>query len=130
MAGLLVAETLDTLQAVTVVADRGVVVSRTDTVKIKNSISITDALSVTPGLYVADYGGLAGPKTVSLRGLGSPHAAIYVDGVRVGNVQSGQADLGMLDLDNCGAAVIDYAQNSVSFNTAKPVSKTAGLPAP
>lgn len=121
MAGLLLAETPDTLQAVTVVADRGVVVSRTDTVKIKNSISITDALSVTPGLYVADYGGLAGPKTVSLRGLGSPHAAIYIDGVRVGNVQSGQADLGMLDLDNCGAAIIDYAQNSVSFNTAKPV---------
>lgn len=127
VAGLLVAETLDTLQAVTVVADRGVVVSRTDTVKIKNSISITDALSVTPGLYVADYGGLAGPKTVSLRGLGSPHAAIYVDGVRVGNVQSGQADLGMLDLDNCGAAVIDYAQNSVSFNTAKPVFQNRGI---
>ncbi len=121
VAGLLVAETPDTLQAVTVVADRGVVVSRTDTVQISNSISITDAFASIPGLYVADYGGPAGAKNISLRGLGSPHAVIYVDGIRVGNIQSGQADLGMLDLGTCGGIVIDYAQNSISFNTARPV---------
>lgn len=119
--GLLVAETPDTLQAVTIVADRGVVVSRTDTVQISNSISISDAFASIPGLYVSDYGGLAGLKSVSMRGMGSPHAAIYVDGVRVGNVQSGQADLGMFDLGNSGNVVLDYAQNSISFNTAKPV---------
>lgn len=121
MAGLLVAETPDTLQTVTVVADRGVVVSRTDTLSISNSISITDAFASIPGLQVMDYGGAAGLKSVSLRGLGSPHAAIYVDGVRVGNVQTGQADLGMMDLGNSDRVVIDYAQNSVSFNTARPV---------
>lgn len=121
VAGLLVAETPDTLQAVTVIADRGLVVSRTDTVQISNSISISDALASIPGLYVADYGGAAGPKSVSLRGMGSPQSAIYVDGVRIGNVQSGQADLGMLDLGSCGGIVIDYAQNSISFNTARPV---------
>lgn len=128
MAGLLLAETPDTLQAVTIVADRGVVVSRTDTVQIKHSISISDAFASVPGMYVCDYGGLAGLKSVSLRGLGSPHAAIYVDGVRVGNVQSGQSDLGFLDFGNCGGTVIDYAQNSISFNTAKPVfgSRNAG----
>ena len=96
--GLLAAETPDTLQAVTVVADRGVVVSRTDTVHVSNSISISDAFASIPGLYVVDYGGLAGLKSVSLRGMGSPHAAIYVDGVRVGNIQSGQADLGIPNL--------------------------------
>ena len=111
----------DTLQAVTIVADRGVVVSRTDTVQIKHSISFSDAFSSVPGIFVSDNGGSAGLKTVNLRGLGSPHAAIYLDGVRVGNVQSGQTDLGMLDFGNCGATVIDYAQNSISFNTAKPV---------
>lgn len=119
--GLLAVETPDTLQAVTIVADRGVVVSRTDTVQISNSISISDAFASIPGLYVSDYGGLAGLKSVSMRGMGSPHAAIYVDGVRVGNVQSGQADLGMFDLGNSGNVVLDYAQNSISFNTAKPV---------
>lgn len=118
---MLAAESSDTLQAVTVVADRGVVVSRTDTVQTKHSISISDAFSSIPGMYVCDYGGLAGLKNVSLRSLGSPHAAIYFDGVRVGNVQTGQADLVFLDFGNCGGTVIDYAQNSISFKTAKPV---------
>ena len=74
-----------------------------------------------PGLGLGDYGGAAGLKSVSLRGLGSAQTAIYIDGVRVGNVQSGQADLGFLDFAGAGTAVVDYAQNSISFNTAKPV---------
>lgn len=110
----------DTLNAVTIVADRGVVVSKKDTVPISNAVSITDVLERIPGFYVSDNGGSAGLKTVNLRGLGSPHTAIYIDGVRVGNVQSGQGDLGMLDVENMGSAVIDYAQNSLSFTTARP----------
>lgn len=111
----------DTLQAVTVVSDRGVVVSRTDTVSISSTLDAASALMQVPGLYVGDYGYAAGLKSVSLRGFGSAHTAIYLDGVRVGNVQSGQNDLGMLGIENFSSAVIDYAQNSVSFNTARPV---------
>lgn len=111
----------DTLQAVTVVADRGVVVSRTDTVKIQPLLDVGSSLLYFPGLYVGDYGGLAGLKSASLRGLGSAHTAIYLDGIRVGNVQSGQADLGFIDLQSMENVVVDYAQNSLSFNTARPV---------
>lgn len=111
----------DTLQAVTVVADRGVVVSRTDTVSVNSTLDAAGTLMLIPGLYVGDYGFGAGLKSVSMRGLGSAHTAIYMDGVRVGNVQSGQADLGMLGIENMGSAIFDYAQNSVSFLTAKPV---------
>ena len=120
-AGLLVAETPDTLQAVTIVADKGVVVSRTDTVALHADGTAADALLRIPGLGISDYGGLAGLKGVSLRGLGTPHTDIYLDGVRVSNFQSGQNDLGMLPLEVLGNAVVDYAQNSVSFRTAKPV---------
>lgn len=120
LAAALVAQSPDTLKAVTVTADRGVVVSRTDTVSISNSISITDVLHKSPSLLINDAGGLAGLKTVSLRGMGSAHTAIYVDGVRVGNVQSGQTDLGMLGIENFSGAAVDYAQNSVSFHTARP----------
>ena len=95
---LLGAETPDTLQGVTVVADRGVVVSRTDTIRVQSNSSIEDLIYSLPGLGLGDYGGAAGLKSVSLRGLGSAQTAIYIDGVRVGNVQSGQADLGFLDL--------------------------------
>ena len=120
-AGLLVAETPDTLQAVTIVADKGVVVSRTDTLTLRADGTAAQALLRIPGLGINDYGGLAGTKSVSLRGLGSAHTDIYLDGVRVSNFQSGQNDLGMLPMETLGSAVVDYAQNSVSFRTAKPV---------
>lgn len=119
-AGLQMAPAQDTLQAVTVVADRGVVVSRTDTVKIQSLTDVSTVLTGIPALYLGDYGSAAGLKSAGLRGLGSAHTAIYVDGVRVGNVQSGQADLGFLDLQDLSEVVVDYAQNSLSFNTAKP----------
>ena len=111
----------DTLDSVTVTADKGVVVSKKDTLSVSNSFSISDVLQQSPGLYLGDNGGYAGLKTVSLRGMGSAHTSVYIDGVRVGNVQSGQNDLGMIDTDNVGNVVLDYAQNSVSFNTARPV---------
>ena len=120
-AGLLVAETPDTLQAVTIVADKGVVVSRTDTLALRADGTAAQALLRFPGLSISDYGGLAGLKSVSLRGLGTAHTDIYLDGVRVSNFQSGQNDLGMLPMETLGIAVVDYAQNSVSFRTAKPV---------
>ena len=120
-AGLLVAETPDTLQAVTIVADKGVIVSRTDTVSVNKYNTVSEALLRIPGLGLSDYGGLSGLKGASLRGLGTAHTDIYLDGVRVSNFQSGQNDLGMLPLETLGNAVVDYAQNSLSFRTARPV---------
>ena len=111
---------LDSLHAVTIAADKGVTVSRTDTLKVGSSFTVSDVLLQNSGFQVGDNGGLTGLKTVSLRGLGSAHTAIYIDGVRVGNVQSGQNDLGMIGTENLSNVVVDYAQNSVSFNTARP----------
>lgn len=121
--GLLAAtdvQALDTLGAATVTADKGVIVSRVDKISTKQSISVSDALSLSSGIYVGDNGGLAGLKTVNLRGLGSAHTAIYLDGVRVGNVQSGQSDLGMLPIEGLSMVSVDYAQNAVSFKTSRP----------
>lgn len=127
-AGLLSADLLsgfeepqtDTLHSVTVVTDKGVVVSRNDTLSFSNSFTVTDVLQSSPGIYVGDNGGFAGLKTISLRGMGSAHTAVYLDGVRIGNLQSGQNDLGMLGLADLESAVVDFAQNSVSFNTSMP----------
>ena len=116
----------DTLQTAVVTAERGVTVSRTDTIRIRNTNSISEVLSRSPGLVVADYGGFAGIKSVNLRGLGSPHTTILIDGIKVGNVQTGQSDLGMLGLENFGATIIDYAQNSVNFTTRRPEFRGRG----
>ncbi len=119
-ASLLVVDAPDTLQTAVVVADKGMIVSKSDTVLISNQTDVTEALSSIPSLIVGDMGGAAGLKSVNLRGLGSAHTAIYVDGVRVNNVQSGQTGLEMLDLGSFSGIVVDYVQNSLSFNTSKP----------
>ncbi len=111
----------DSLDAVVVVADKGVVVSRKDEVKIEDGDEIPQVINRIPGLALTDYGSYAGLKSVSLRGLGSANTAIYVDGVRVSNVQSGQADLGFLDMGTFSSMSVDYAQNSLSFSTSAPV---------
>ncbi len=110
----------DTLQTVTVVADKGVVVSRKDIVSIQKGEEISGIINNIPGLSLSDYGSAAGLKTVSLRGLGAANTSIYIDGLRVGNVQSGQADLGFIDHSNFSSMTVDYAQNSISFNTVRP----------
>ncbi len=111
----------DTLQTVTVVADKGVVVSRKDIVSIQKGEEISGIINSIPGLLLSDYGSAAGLKTVSLRGLGAANTAIYVDGVRAGNVLNGQPDLGFIDHANFLSMTVDYAQNSISFNTARPI---------
>lgn len=111
----------DSLYPVTITSDRGLVVSRIDSVSLSNVIDVSEALLRSHGLQINDNGGLSALKTVSLRGLGSAHTAVYVDGVRVGNVQSGQPDLGQFDLASIGSVAVDYAQNSISFNTARPL---------
>lgn len=118
---------LDSLHAVTITADKGLTVSRKDTLDVGNVHSVSEILLKSSAVHVGDNGGHAGLKTVSLRGFGSAHTAIYVDGLRVGNVQSGQNDLGMIAPENVGSVVVDYAQNSISFNTARPVFENGPL---
>ena len=119
-ASLAVTQVADSIDAVTITAEKGMVVSMTDTIRISGG-DISEALQILPSLYVNDYGGLSGLRSVSMRGLGSTHTAIFIDGIRVNNLQTGQADLGMTDLPVFGSTVVDYAQNSLNFKTERPV---------
>ena len=110
----------DSLYPVTITSDRGVVVSMIDSVSLSNVMDVSEALLRSHGLQINDNGGLSALKTVSFRGLGSANTTVYVDGVRVGNVQSGQPDMGMFDVATIGSVAVDYAQNSISFNTSRP----------
>ncbi|MFN9777923.1 MAG: TonB-dependent receptor plug domain-containing protein [Candidatus Kapaibacterium sp.] len=49
-----------------------------------------------PGVFVRDYGGLAGIKTVSLRGAAAAQTAVYLDGVRLNASQNGLFDFSTL----------------------------------
>ena len=65
-----------------------------------NSISIADALKQFAGVYVKDYGGVGGLKTVSIRSLGANHTGVMYDGLMLGDAQGGQTDLGKFTIDN------------------------------
>lgn len=101
-----------------VTADKGLTVSSCDRLFVKPfTSSVTDLLLLSPSLQLNDYGSLAGLKTVSFRGFGSAHTNIYIDGIKVNNVQAGQADLGFLPIEAISHAVVNYAQNSIDFRT-------------
>ena len=110
----------DTLVSSAIIAERKVIVSRKDTIMNSPGLDVVELLREAPGLYVGDCGGLASLKTVSFRGLGSAHTSVFLDGVRVGNVQSGQLDLGMIPIDEVGRVIVDYARNSISFVSSRP----------
>lgn len=111
----------DTLEVATITAGKGMVVSRTDSISLHGTPDVGKALMNIPGLTVTDMGGHAGLKTVSLRGMGTAHTEIFIDGIRMSNLQSGQPDLSLLGMENFSSIIIDYAQNSIDFITARPV---------
>lgn len=110
----------DTLANSTVVADKGMVVSRKDIIELHPDDGIGTSFGRLPSLSLVDYGSPSGVKSVSLRGLGSASTSIYIDGLKATNAQNGQPDLGFIDLGSFSSMTIDYAQNSVSLTTAAP----------
>lgn len=57
-----------------------------------------DVLWGMPGVFVRDYGGVAGMKTVSVRGLGAAQTLILWEGVRLNTAVHGVYDVGNLPL--------------------------------
>lgn len=81
--------------------------------------SIADAVKRFSGVTVKDYGGIGGLKTVSVRGMGAEHTAVNYDGVAVGDVQSGQIDIGRFSLDNLAYLSLTIGQSDDIFQPAR-----------
>ncbi|MFB9052985.1 TonB-dependent receptor domain-containing protein [Formosa undariae] len=65
-----------------------------------NSLNVADAIRYFSGVQLKDYGGVGGLKTVNIRSMGSQHTGVFYDGVKLGNAQNGQVDLGKYSLNN------------------------------
>lgn len=65
-----------------------------------NGTNLADALATSSGLFVKDYGGVGGLKTISMRGLGAEHTLVLVNGNRFNNFQNGLVDLSTLLTDD------------------------------
>ena len=84
-----------------------------------NSLSVADALRYFSGLQIKDYGGVAGLKTVNIRGMGSEQMGVYYNGIQLGNAQNGQVDLGKFSLDNIEEIALYNGQKSEIFQSAR-----------
>lgn len=78
-----------------------------------NAIDVSDAVGFAPGVFVKQYGGLGGLRTLSLRGTSAQQAVILVDGIRYRT----SAD-GAFDLSNIPAAAVERIEVVRGGNTA------------
>ena len=62
------------------------------------AIQLSDAVSYSPGVFIKNYGGLGGIKTVSLRGTTSQQSLVLIDGMRLNSGQTGMTDLSTMPM--------------------------------
>jgi len=65
-----------------------------------------ELLRKLPGVNIKSYGGLGGMKTVSIRGLGGQHTNFVLDGFAQTQTQTGQVNLGQIQLDDIESIVV------------------------
>ncbi|MDR2388200.1 MAG: TonB-dependent receptor [Tannerellaceae bacterium] len=87
--------------------------------KALSSFSVADAIRYFSGIQIKDYGGIGGLKTVDVRSMGTNHTGVFYDGIRLGNAQNGQIDLGKFSLDNIEEISLYNGQKSEIFQPAK-----------
>lgn len=68
-----------------------------------------DLLKSFPGITLKNYGGLGGLKTISARGINGTHTGIILDGFLLQNIQTGQVDLGNVQVENSTEIKFSYA---------------------
>lgn len=96
------------------------------------------AVSTFPGVYVRDYGGIGGLKTISLRGFSPSDVAVLLDGIKINSPQNGLVDLSLIPVDafeeielTRGGASFIHGNNTASgylnFISPKNINKSAIL---
>lgn len=89
------------------------------------SSNVADALKYMTGVQIKDYGGLGGQKTINVRSLGSQHVGVYIDGVRVTNVQNGTVDLGKFSLSTLESVSLFNSNKNEALMTASEYASAA-----
>lgn len=78
-----------------------------------------ELLNNLSGTTVTSYGALGGLKTISVRGLGSQHTSVTVDGFAVANAQTGQINLGQIQTEGVRSVTL---KNFSRLESLEPVS--------
>jgi vitamin B12 transporter len=85
-----------------------------------------ELLKKLPGVNVKSYGGLGGLKTFSIRGLGGQHTNFVMDGFSQTQTQTGQINLGQIQMDNIETVIVQRGGASeISIPVAAQISGNA-----
>ncbi len=82
------------------------------TIEMLGAGQVADAIAFVPGVYIRNYGGPGGMKTLSVRGATSSQTVVMIDGMRINSSQSGMFDLSMLP-----AGIVDRMEVSRGGNS-------------
>jgi outer membrane cobalamin receptor len=91
------------------------------------SFSVADAIRYFSGIQIKDYGGVGGLKTVDVRSMGTHHTGVFYDGIRIGNAQNAQTDLGKFSLDNIEEISLYNGQKSGIFQPASDFASASAI---
>jgi vitamin B12 transporter len=70
-------------------------ISKAD-IELINPRQITEVLSGETGLFIKDYGGLGGLKTISMRGTSSQQTLVMIEGMKINSAQNNIFDFSLL----------------------------------
>ncbi|HEB84894.1 MAG TPA: hypothetical protein ENI92_07830, partial [Bacteroidetes bacterium] len=65
----------------------------------ENPQNLAEVLDNVQGVFIKDYGGIGGTKTISLRGSSAEQVLVLIDGQRLNNPQTGQVDFSALSME-------------------------------
>jgi outer membrane cobalamin receptor len=81
--------------------------------------SVAEAVKTFSGVTLRDYGGIGGLKTIMVRSLGANHTGVFIDGVAVTDIASGQVDLSKLPLEGLEEVSLELGNASQQCITAR-----------
>ncbi|TAK59817.1 MAG: TonB-dependent receptor, partial [Bacteroidetes bacterium] len=68
-------------------------------IETSSALFVSDLISHHQGIFIKNYGGASGIKTISQRGLGSEHSVVLLNGMRISSQQNGLLDFSMFPLE-------------------------------
>lgn len=93
-----------------------------------NISDMTSALRRLPGVTLRDYGGAGGMKTISVRGMGSTHAGVTLDGLLLSDLSPGAVtDFQQFSLSEISSLRLSVTGLCDIFQPARNFSKSALL---
>lgn len=92
------------------------ILTRSD-IERSNFFQISEVLSKSPGVFIKNYGGLGGLKTVTLRGTNSMQTVIAFDGIPLNSVQNGSFNLTGIPLSIIDKVEVTRGGASSSFGS-------------